>query len=60
MKKMKVARGAARELRRAGNSYGLSMKPPSSLAQAAIEADRQRANRKLVVKLYHKSGAGIA
>jgi hypothetical protein len=35
------------------------MKAPSAAAQATQMADQARANRKLSVKLFHTSGAGI-
>jgi hypothetical protein len=59
MKKMKVARGTARAQRRTAGGRTL-MKPPSVDAQVAQAADQALANHKLSVKLFHKSGAGIA
>lgn len=58
MKTMKTARGTARAQRRSNRIEG-KMAPPSTAAHAAQLADQARANRKLAVKLYHKSGEGI-
>lgn len=59
MKEMKVARGTARASRRIHGGR-TNMAAPSATAQAAMLADRLKANRKLGVKLFHKAGAGIA
>ena len=59
MKEMNVARGTARAERRATGGRSM-MKAPSAAAQAAMLAHQRLANRKLAVKLFHKSGAGIA
>ncbi len=64
MKIMKTKRGTSRSLRRAEAECGWKkdakisgMLPPSLPAQAQMLSDRQKANRKLGIKMFLKHGS---